>query len=94
MLGFSCLPDRAAGVLQDEMCNLYMMVFADIPYFITCVNDAPWMENPRPGGIPTKSSLVPELDAVWQPPPPVDVGTAEGWLGQVTGGSQVGQERP
>ncbi len=29
---------------NDEMCNLYMMVYGKLPFFMYCVDRSPWMQ--------------------------------------------------
>ena len=71
---------------QDEMCNMYMMTYSELPVFMTCGNGQSWYQVDGPGGIPPGSSLAPESPAVWQPPPPVAAGAGGDLaLGQVSG---------
>ena len=71
---------------QDEMCNMYMMTYSELPVFMTCGNGQSWYQVDGPGGIPPGSSMAPESPAVWQPPPPAGAGAdGELALGQIAG---------
>ncbi len=71
---------------QDEMCNMYMMTYSELPVFMTCGNGQSWYQVDGPGGIPPGSSMAPESPAVWQPPPPVAAGAGDALaLGQIAG---------
>ncbi len=71
---------------QDEMCNMYMMTYSELPVFMTCGNGQSWYQVDGPGGIPPGSSMAPESSAVWQPPPPLAAGAGDELaLGQIAG---------
>ena len=75
-----------ADTSQDEMCNMYMMTYSELPVFMTCGNGQGWYQVDGPGGVPPGSSMAPESPAVWQPPPPAGAGVdAELALGQIAG---------
>ena len=75
---------------QDEMCNMYMMTYSELPVFMTCGNGQSWYQVDGPGGIPPGSSMAPESPAVWQPPPPVAAGAGDALaLGQIAGMTAV-----
>ena len=71
---------------QDEMCNMYMMTYSELPVFMTCGNGNAWYQLDGPGGIPPASRLAPEDSAAWQPPPPLGApGAQEPTMGQISG---------
>ena len=54
-------PVNAGATHNDEMCNLYLMLYSQLPYFMSCYG-TPQVERHGTGGIPTKSTLeVPSL---------------------------------
>lgn len=72
--------------MQNEMCNMYMMVTSEVPYFMTCGNGYSGVSLAGPGGMHPDSALTPELPARWRPPPARNAAAkAEHLLGQVSG---------
>ena len=72
--------------MQDEMCNMYMMTYSELPVFMVCSNGGSAVERGGPGGIQPATHLAPESTLVWRPP--VSAGTAangEPSMGQVSG---------
>lgn len=56
-------PVNAGATHHDEMCNLYLMLYSQLPYFMSCYG-SPQIERHGTGGIPSESSLeVPLLHA-------------------------------
>ncbi|KAI7845909.1 hypothetical protein COHA_000641, partial [Chlorella ohadii] len=69
----------------DEMCNLYLMLYSQLPYFGWCLDNQTVVEMLGPGGLPVKGQMVPEAK-VWQPPEAVKrVGAPAFRIGQVSG---------
>lgn len=86
-LSAMCSPEACVAVYaQNEMCNMYMMVTSEVPYFMTCGNSQPSVSLAGPGGMHPDTTLTPELPSRWQPPPGLSAGVqAEHLLGQVSG---------
>ena len=83
--------------MQDEMCNMYMMTYSELPVFMTCGNGQSWYQVDGPGGIPPGSTLAPESPAVWQPPLSAGASTPAGdelTLGQIAGALEHHDEMP
>ncbi|KAK9814322.1 hypothetical protein WJX72_004044 [[Myrmecia] bisecta] len=57
---------NAGSTHNDEMCNLYMMVWSQRPFFMTCVNNHGVTQLHDMGGVPAAASLV--EDTEWTPP--------------------------
>ncbi|KAL4457726.1 hypothetical protein ABPG75_012591 [Micractinium tetrahymenae] len=79
---------HAGHTSSDEMCNLYLMLYSHLPYFMWCLDKYPAAEVSGPGGLPKGGRLQPET-ALWQPPaevpPEVKGGNKPYPLGQVSG---------
>ncbi|KAK9908849.1 hypothetical protein WJX75_003782 [Coccomyxa subellipsoidea] len=82
---------HAGSTHHHEMCNLYMMMWSELPVFMTCSGQGTWsdaasVELHGPGGLPAAGHLVQEAPQHWKPPPPYApelVSAAH--LGQVAG---------
>ena len=46
----------AGGSHHNEMCNLYFMMWSELPVFLTCFNNGPSFERHGPGELGTDSS--------------------------------------
>ncbi|GMH42040.1 hypothetical protein BSKO_09959 [Bryopsis sp. KO-2023] len=55
---------------DDEMCNMYMMTYSEIPHFVSCSGDYSIENMEGPGGIPKDNSIVTESSVLgaWKPP--------------------------
>ena len=53
---------------NDEMCNLYLMVYSEIPYFMWCLDNKEWIMDLRGAAMFSQNdaSLLPE-NMVWSP---------------------------
>lgn len=49
-------PVNAGATHNDEMCNLYLMLYSQLPYFMSCYG-SPQVEKHGTGGIPSESRL-------------------------------------
>lgn len=49
-------PVKAGSTHNDEMCNLYLMLYSQLPYFMSCYG-SPQIERHGTGGIPAESTL-------------------------------------
>ncbi len=49
-------PVNAGATHHDEMCNLYLMLYSQLPYFMSCYG-SPQIERHGTGGIPFESTL-------------------------------------
>ncbi|KAK9800913.1 hypothetical protein WJX73_010392 [Symbiochloris irregularis] len=78
---------RAGSTHHDEMCNLYFMMWTEMPIFLSCYNHARDVSHHGPGGIPTSATLQRESDAHWAPPQPRSAATPAGEVsfGQLSG---------
>jgi peptidylamidoglycolate lyase len=50
-----------------EMCNLYLMLRGELPFFMWCVDDATWAQADGAGGVPPAARLE-AAPAGWAPP--------------------------
>ncbi|KAL4858006.1 Peptidyl-glycine alpha-amidating monooxygenase A [Chlorella vulgaris] len=62
---------------SDEMCNLYLMLYGQLPIFMWCMDGSEWVELGGAGGMSDESQLVPEA-LVWKPPAAVPGAAAAG----------------
>eukprot|EP00803_Ostreobium_quekettii_P002596 evm.model.scf_760EXC.6 EVM.evm.TU.scf_760EXC.6 scf_760EXC:55513-65279(+) len=55
---------------NNEMCNLYMMQYAEMPYFVHCADNTPVVDLEGPGGMLANATFTPEDVALgtWAPP--------------------------
>ena len=49
-------PVNAGATHNDEMCNLYLMLYSQLPYFMSCYG-ASQVERHGTGGMPAGSTL-------------------------------------
>jgi peptidylamidoglycolate lyase len=49
------------------MCNLYLMLYGELPFFMWCVDGQGWSDPEGAGGVPSAAELLPEAQA-WAPP--------------------------
>ncbi|BDA41933.1 probable peptidyl-glycine alpha-amidating monooxygenase [Coccomyxa sp. Obi] len=80
---------HAGSTHHAEMCNLYMMMWSELPVFMTCSGQGTWGDTPSvdmhgPGGLPKVGRLVEEAPQYWKPPLPYAPEHTSG-LGQVAG---------
>ena len=59
---------RAGASHHDEMCNLYMMVSSELPYFMSCNGGMAAVSGRGAGGIPAPARLEADRHAAWRPP--------------------------
>ena len=59
---------RAGASHHDEMCNLYMMVSSELPYFMSCKGGVAAVSGRGAGGIPAPAHLEADRHAAWRPP--------------------------
>ena len=59
---------RAGASHHDEMCNLYMMVSSELPYFMSCNGGIAAVSGRGAGGIPAPAHLEADRHAAWRPP--------------------------
>eukprot|EP00887_Chlorella_sp_A99_P001399 scaffold8.g1399.t1 len=57
----------AGHTSKNEMCNMYLMVYGQLPFFMWCVDNHEWIQLDGPGGASASSRLLPEA-AAWRPP--------------------------
>lgn len=50
---------------------MYMMVTSELPFFMTCANNAASVSLAGPGGVHPDSTLAPESTQRWRPPLPI-----------------------
>eukprot|EP00884_Botryococcus_braunii_P000484 jgi/Botrbrau1/10436/Bobra.0133s0043.1 len=75
---------RAGSTHSDEMCNLYMMMWAEMPVYFNCYDGPVSFQRYGPGGIPLDAHLSAELPKYWTPPPMGQVaGVAKGLNGTI-----------
>ncbi|KAG2440171.1 hypothetical protein HXX76_004284 [Chlamydomonas incerta] len=77
-------PVSAGGTHNDEMCNMYTMVYGKTPYLTMCDNNAQDIRDDSPGALPRHSSLVADPMPNWRPPAPA------GTPGDALGAEAVG----
>lgn len=58
---------NAGHTSSDEMCNLYLMLYSELPFFMWCVDGGEWVEGEGAGGMPADGTLLPE-EQEWVPP--------------------------
>ncbi|KAL4442992.1 hypothetical protein ABPG77_008483 [Micractinium sp. CCAP 211/92] len=79
---------HAGHTSSDEMCNLYLMLYSHLPFFMWCFDGHPAAEVSGPGGLPKRGQLQPET-SLWRPPadvlPEVKGGNKPFPVGQVAG---------
>ena len=59
---------RAGASHHDEMCNLYMMVSSELPYFMSCNGGMAAVSGRGAGGIPAPAHLEADRHAAWRSP--------------------------
>ena len=59
---------RAGASHHDEMCNLYMMVSSELPYFMSCNGGMAAVSGRGAGGIPAPARLEADRHAAWRSP--------------------------
>lgn len=74
---------QAGNTHNDEMCNMYMMVYARHPVISMCNTGEFGHSDTSPGGMPKQSIWVPDPCPFWQPPVPKGASGAN--LGDATG---------
>lgn len=62
---------------SDEMCNLYLMLYGQLPIFMWCMDGSEWVELGGAGGMSDEAQLVPE-SLVWKPPAAIPGAAAAG----------------
>ncbi|KAJ9507908.1 hypothetical protein QJQ45_021247 [Haematococcus lacustris] len=86
----------AGSTHNDEMCNLYMMVYAPHPFIVMCNNAGFTVNEQTPGTMPRSASFQLDPAPFWQPPgspshpPPALV--AAGAAGSSVGGQAAGAQ--
>ncbi|DBA66998.1 TPA: hypothetical protein ACH3X2_002106 [Trebouxia sp. C0005] len=60
-------PVNAGATHNDEMCNLYLMLYSQLPFFMACYG-SPQVDRHGMGGIPPAGRVELDLHASWQPP--------------------------
>jgi len=62
---------RAGHTSSDEMCNFYLMLYSELPFFMWCVDNSEWIHAHGAGGMPeVGNAVVDQLS--WNPPTVVD----------------------
>lgn len=61
----------AGHTAAHEMCNLYLMLYGELPYFMWCVDNGEWIEPAGPGGVGDAAEGVPE-QRFWAPKHTID----------------------
>lgn len=79
------LPTFAGPTHEYEMCNMYVMVSATLPYLDMCANGAASADSSAPGSLQLSSKLVADPFPAWHPPQPEEVVMGGGRVGTVTG---------
>lgn len=74
-------PTPVGATHKDEMCNLYMMVYAPHPVIVMCSGNRFTANSRSPGAMPSASIFVPDPCPFWKPAEPKDPSNA---LGDVT----------
>lgn len=59
----SNVPVAAGHTSSDEMCNLYLMVYGELPHFAWCVHDSTWIADEPAGGVPLSVTI--QADPDW-----------------------------
>eukprot|EP00197_Chlamydomonas_leiostraca_P013619 CAMPEP_0202860488 /NCGR_PEP_ID=MMETSP1391-20130828/2163_1 /ASSEMBLY_ACC=CAM_ASM_000867 /TAXON_ID=1034604 /ORGANISM="Chlamydomonas leiostraca, Strain SAG 11-49" /LENGTH=823 /DNA_ID=CAMNT_0049539651 /DNA_START=226 /DNA_END=2694 /DNA_ORIENTATION=+ len=77
-------PTYAGSTHNDEMCNMYMMVYGHHPIISMCDGDSFQVGEDTPGVLPRAASFAPDPCPFWQPPP------GSGPLGDATGVALAG----
>eukprot|EP00198_Chlamydomonas_reinhardtii_P008225 XP_001697562.1 peptidylglycine alpha-amidating monooxygenase [Chlamydomonas reinhardtii] len=77
-------PVNAGGTHNDEMCNMYTMVYGKTPYLTMCDNNVQDIRDDSPGALPRHSTLVVDPMPNWRPPAPA------GTPGDALGAEAVG----
>lgn len=67
-------PVNAGATHNDEMCNLYLMLYSQLPFFMACYG-SPQVDRHGMGGIPPAGRVELDLHASWQPPGALGVPT-------------------
>ena len=57
----------AGHTSADEMCNLYLMLYGELPFFMWCVDGNEWIHEKGPGGFPELATADVE-DTIWKAP--------------------------
>lgn len=86
-------PVMAGSTHGDEMCNLYLMMYSELPHFGWCANGAEWQQQDGAGGLPAAGTLLPE-ERWWKPPRELQVappaGNASGRVPPLPAGQATG----
>ncbi|KAL0044814.1 hypothetical protein WJX82_010409 [Trebouxia sp. C0006] len=67
-------PVNAGATHNDEMCNLYLMLYSQLPFFMACYG-SPQVDRHGMGGIPPAGRVELDMHASWQPPGPLGAPT-------------------
>lgn len=60
---------NAGHTSADEMCNLYLMLYSEAPFFMWCLDGTEWVQDGAAGGIPLENEATPILEeSIWNPP--------------------------
>ena len=62
---------HAGHTSSDEMCNFYLMVYSELPFFMWCVDGNEWIHAHGAGGMPEVGEAVVEHE-YWKPPSLID----------------------
>ncbi|KAG2498330.1 hypothetical protein HYH03_003590 [Edaphochlamys debaryana] len=78
---------NAGGTHNDEMCNMYVMVYGRTPYLTMCDDDRQDIRSDSPGALPGGATLALDPTPTWTPPPPTTPGgeTPAGPIHDATG---------
>ena len=63
----------AAGPTHEhEMCNMYLMVYSNMPHIEMCADGTGLVGDQSPGNLPKQAALVPDPYPLWKPFEPED----------------------
>ncbi|KXZ51597.1 hypothetical protein GPECTOR_12g561 [Gonium pectorale] len=78
-------PINAGGTHNDEMCNMYVMVYGKTSYITMCSNNQADIRDDSPGALPRGATVIPDPTPFWKPPAPEGTpGDKAGAFGDVT----------
>ncbi|GIL97341.1 hypothetical protein Vretimale_2809 [Volvox reticuliferus] len=60
----------AGGTHNDEMCNMYVMLYSKTPYLTMCSDSTTDIRDDSPGALPREATLALDPSPFWKPPQP------------------------